>query len=189
MTAYKSAQHPQMEGAQDRDLFNVHEIEPMRFVSIVQRKDNLVILGAGAAHGITEKSEWAIYPETTKQIAKDTLKLGKVKITAVRAVTSDAEILEENPNPVGVITVGTRATEEVHFYREMRLKVNIQVPTDYDAAKKDLVELIKESKLLRTAREGETADAMVYIIAPRSQVGASAPVPQLGWPIEECLTK
>ncbi len=178
VTTYQSTQHPQMEGAQDRELFNVHDIEPMRFVSIVERKDNKVILAAGAAHGITEKSEWAIYAEATKQIVKDTLKLGKVKITAVRAVTSDAEILEENS--VDAITVGTRAIEEVHFYGEMRLKLNIQVPTDYDAAKKDLIERIQESQLLRTAQEGETADAMVYIIAPRSEVGADAPVPQLG---------
>ncbi|MBD2452334.1 caspase family protein [Nostoc sp. FACHB-152] len=178
VTGYKSVQHPQMEGAQDREFFYVDDIEPMRFVSIVNRKDNKVILGAGAAHGMTEKSEWAIYHETTKQIGNETLKLGKVKITAVRAVTSDAQILEENQ--VGVITVGSRATEEAHFYGEMSLKVNIQVPPDYDAAKKELIELIKESKLLRFAQEGETADVMVYIIAPRSEVSSDAPVPQLG---------
>ncbi|MUG92858.1 hypothetical protein F7734_10510 [Scytonema sp. UIC 10036] len=178
VTANKSVQHPQIEGAQDRELFNVHDIEPIRFVSIVERKHNKVILRAGAAHGMTEKSEWAIYPEATKQIDKETLKLGKVKITAVRAVTSDAEILEENS--VGAIAVGTRAIEEAHFYGEMRLKVNIQVPTDYDVAKKDLIERIKESKLLHFAQEDEIADAMVYLIAPRSQVGADAPVPQLG---------
>ncbi|MHC0067045.1 caspase family protein [Nostoc sp. UIC 10890] len=178
VTAYKSVQHPQMEGAEDRELFNVHDIEPMRFVSIGDRKDNKVILRAGAAHGMTEKSEWAIYPEATKQIDKQTPKLGKVKITAVRAVTSDAEILEENS--LGVITIGSRATEEAHFYWEMHLKVNIQVPTDYDAAKEKLIEQIKESKLLRFAQDDETADVMVYIIAPRTEVSSDAPVPQLG---------
>jgi Caspase domain len=178
VTANESTQHPQIEGAQDRELFNVHDIEPMRFVLIVERKDNKVILGAGAAHGMTKESEWAIYPEAIKQIAKDTLKLGKVKITAVRAVESDAEILEENS--VGVITVGSRATEEAHFYGEMRLKVNIQVPSDYDAAKKHLIQLVKESKLLRFPQEDETADAMVYIVAPRTEVGSDALVPQLG---------
>ena len=178
VTKNKSTQHPQIEGAWDRELFNVHDIKPMRFVSIGDRKDNKVILNAGAAHGMTEESEWAIYPEATKQIDKETPKLGKVKITAVRAVTSDAEILEENS--VGVITVGSRATEEAHCYGEMRLKVNIQVPTDFDTAKKDLIKLIKESKLLRFAQDGETADVMVYIIAPRTEIISNAPVPQLG---------
>lgn len=178
VTKNKSTQHPQLEGARDREFFNVHDIKPMRFVSIGDRKDNKVILNAGAAHGITKESEWAIYPEATKQINQETPKLGKVKITAVRAVTSDAEILEENP--VGVITVGSRATEEAHCYGEMRLKLNIQVPTEYDAAKEKLIEQIKESKLLRFSQEGETADLMVYIIAPRTEVSSDAPVPQLG---------
>lgn len=178
VTKNKSTQHPQLEGARDREFFNVHDIKPMRFVSIGDRKDNKVILNAGAAHGITQESEWAIYPEATKQIDKKTPKLGKVKITAVHAVTSDAEILQENP--VGVITVGSRATEEAHCYGNMLLKVNIQVPTDYDAAKEKLIEQIQESKLLRFAQEGETADLMVYIIASRTEVSSDAPVPQLG---------
>ncbi|MEI2583872.1 caspase family protein [Scytonema sp. PRP1] len=177
VTKNKSTQHPQLEGARDREFFNVHDIKPMRFVSIADRKDNKVILNAGAAHGITKESEWAIYPEATKQIDKETPKLGKVKITAVRAVTSDAEILEENQ--VGVITVGSRATEEAHFYGEIHIKVNIQVPTNYDVAKEKLIEQIKESKLLRFAQGDETADVMVYIIAPRTEVSSDAPVPQL----------
>lgn len=178
VTAEYSLQHPQMEGARDRELFNVHDLKPMRFVPIQQLTDDKVTLGAGAAHGITVGSQWVIYPSGTQQVTEETPRLGMVKITVVRAVTSDAEILEENQ--AGAITIGTRAVEKAHFYGEMRLKVDIHVPTDYKGAMNELVQLISESALLRQTEEGEAAEARIYIIAPRTEVSDSVPVPQLG---------
>ncbi|MEG4352652.1 caspase family protein [Microcoleus sp. LAD1_D3] len=178
VTAKYSSQHPQMEGAGDRELFNVREIQPVRFVLLKERTGNRVTLGAGAAHGLTAGSQWAIYQSGTKQVAKETQKLGTVKITAVRAVTSDAEIVEENLT--GSITAGTRAVEEAHFYGEMRLKVQIHMLTDCEANVNELLELISSSALLRPAEEGEPADARVYIIAPRTEIREGTPVPRLG---------
>ena len=198
VTAAHSRQHPQMEGARDRELFGVHDIEPMRFVPVKQRAGDKVALGAGAAHGMTVGSQWAIYPQATKQactdpepplraqrgrlregerITEETPRLGRVEITDVRAVTSDARILEEVK--ADAIVAGARAVEEAHFYGEMRLVVDIQAPAGYEAKVAELAKLIEKSELLRQAEEGEAADARAYIIAPRTKASKGDPVPQL----------
>lgn len=178
VTASYNRQHPQMEGARDRVLFGVHDVNTMRFVSVKNRSLDKVILGAGAAHGMTIGSQWSIYPQATKQVPTETPELGLVEVTSVRAVTADAKILKESE--AGVIEPNTRAFEEAHFYGEMLLVVDIQAPEGYEEAAKELEKRIEESKLLRLARNGESADTRVYILAPRLKVTEGDPVPQLG---------
>nr|HID13353.1 caspase family protein [Anaerolineae bacterium] len=177
VTAAHSRQHPQMEGARDRELFGVRDIEPMRFVPIRQRAGSNVTLGAGAAHGMTVGSQWAIYPQAIKQVTEETPRLGLVEITDVRAVTSDAKILEEVE--AGAVAEGSRAVEEAHFHGEMRLVVDIQAPAGYEDAVAELKGLVEASELLRQAEDGEAADVRAYVIAPRTEVSESDPVPQL----------
>ncbi|MEG4044483.1 caspase family protein [Microcoleus sp. Pol17_C1] len=177
VTVYEARQHPQMEGARDRELFNIQEIQPMRFVSVKQRKNNQVTLAAGAALGLTVGSQWAIYPSGIHHIAHKTPKLGQVKITSVRALTSDAKIIKESQT--NRIIPGSRAVEEAHFYGEMRLKVEFKAETDYQEAVNEMVDLISQSPLLRQTQNGEVADARIYIIAPRQKVTPDDPVPQL----------
>ncbi|KAB8314425.1 caspase family protein [Tolypothrix campylonemoides VB511288] len=178
VSAVRSLQHPQMEGARDRLLFDTEEIEPMRFVSVRERTGNQVTLGAGAAHGITPGSRWAIYPSGTKQVTTETPKLGLVEITAVRAVTCDAQILEESHEDA--IVTGTRALEETHSYGRMCLKVEIQAPIGYETAVSELMDLILVSSLIQHISAGETADARIYLIPPRTEVREGDAVPQLG---------
>jgi len=40
-------QHPQLEGARDRLLFRLDELEPMRFVPVRQRRGDRLVLGGG----------------------------------------------------------------------------------------------------------------------------------------------
>src|SRR5262249_19539115 len=54
------SQHPQMEGKSDREIFGVADIEPPRFVTIVERNDRTVTLSAGAAHGATVGSRYCV---------------------------------------------------------------------------------------------------------------------------------
>jgi hypothetical protein len=178
VTAVQSRQHPQMEGARDRELFGVRDIEPMRFVPVKQRARETVTLGAGAAHGMTVGSQWAVYSPATKQVTDETPRFGRVEVTAVGAVTSEARILEEDE--AGVVTEGMRAVEEAHSYGEMRLVVDIQTPAGYEEAVAELVERIEESPLLRQAEGDEPADVRAYIVAPRMGAGEGDPVPQLG---------
>ena len=177
VTAAQPRQHPQMEGARDRELFGVRDIRPMRFVPVRRRGGNQVTLGAGTAHGMAVGSQWAVYSQAVKQVTDETPRLGLVEITAVRAVTSDARILEEEE--AGIIMENTRAVEEAHFYGEMRLVIDIQAPAGYEDAVAELAEEIEASALLRQAADGEAADARAYIIAPRERAGEGDPVPQL----------
>ena len=171
-------QHPQMEGARDRVLFGVHDIQPTRFVPVKQRADGSVILAAGAAHGLTRGSHWAIYSQATKQVTEETARLGLVEIAAAGAVASQARILEESGQRA--ITAGARAVEEAHFYGEMCLTVDLHAAAGYEAAVRELRSMIEASRLLRRAAGGRIADACVYLVAPRSRVDAGDPVPQLG---------
>jgi hypothetical protein len=49
VTANQPRQHPQMEGARDRELFGVQDIDPMRFVTVRHAREK-VTPAAGAAH-------------------------------------------------------------------------------------------------------------------------------------------
>jgi hypothetical protein len=182
VTAAHSRQHPQAEGARDRELFGVRDIEPLRFVAVQARAREKVTLAAGAAHGLTAGSIWAIYPQGTKQVTDETPALGRVEIVEVRAVTSEARIKEE-VSP-GAIAAGSRAVEEAHNYGEMRLVVDLYpAPGGYEAHVEELRQQIQASQLLRLRVDGEpeeAADMRVYLITPRDEAGESEPAPQLG---------
>ena len=51
-----SAQHPQIEGSQDREVFGVKDIEPLHFIPVTSVNGSTVILGGGRAHGLARDS-------------------------------------------------------------------------------------------------------------------------------------
>jgi hypothetical protein len=171
-------QHPQIEGARDLAVFGVDRIEPMRFVPVVQRSGDRVILGGGAACGLTEGSQWAIYPAGTKAITPEMEPLGLVALTAVRVVTSEARLLRELQP--GAVEWGMRGVEESHAL-ETRMPVEVIAPSGQDV--QALIEGIDGSKVLRRAERGGYAKARVYLLAPRA-IAKNASVPQLG-PLRE----
>lgn len=170
------SQHPQLEGARDLEVFGVHWIEPMKFVPVVKRSGDAVTLGAGAACGLTEGSQWAVYPPGTKVVQPGEEPLGVVALTAIRAVTSEGRLLQES-SP-GAVKEGMRAVEQVHA---METKMPVQVTTsrrqDWDV--QELLDGLGRSKLLRPVRDGESAQARVYLLEPRSRVDKSSAVPML----------
>ncbi|MFL6260318.1 MAG: caspase family protein [Thermoanaerobaculia bacterium] len=168
------AQHPQLEGARDMAVFGVDRIEPMRFVQVVQRTADRVILGGGAACGLTGGSQWAIHPAGTKTVIPEMEPLGRVAITAVRAVTSEARLLGEIQP--GAVVAGLRAVEESHAL-ETRLPVEVVAPSGPDV--QALLDGLDRSKLLRRAEPGH-AKVRVYLLARRAVVPRNAPVPMLG---------
>ncbi|HEX4496320.1 MAG TPA: caspase family protein, partial [Thermoanaerobaculia bacterium] len=168
-------QHPQLEGARDMQVFGVDRIEPMKFVPVVQRTGDRVILGGGAACGLTEGSQWAIYPAFTKVIAADAQPLGKVELKVVKAVTSEARVLEEaQPD---AIVAGLRAVEESHAL-ETRLAVEVMAPPGSDV--QALLDGLDASTLLQRAQPGGSAKVRVYLLAARSRMSSDDQVPMLG---------
>jgi hypothetical protein len=175
VTASFPLQHPQMEGARDRELFGGRTLEPMRFLPVRERQRNRVLLAGGAAHGLTVGSQWAIYPQGTQKVTPETPRLGRVEVRGVGAVAAEAEVLEEGPRP---IQAGDRAVESVHDYGEMRLVVEVCGEDVPELA--GLRATLRGSRLLRPAEPGEAAHARVYRLLPRAAVKAEDPAPQLG---------
>jgi hypothetical protein len=179
VTAYHPRQHPQIEGRQDRLVFDTRDAEPLRFVPVKAREGSGVTLGAGAAHGLTAGSQWAVYPQGTKTVSPETVRSGLVEITAVHAVTSDARIV--GPEPSDLITAGCRAVEEAHACGSMRLVVDVQPApaSELEALKTQ----IRASRLLDLASgdaSAKAADIRVYLLPSRAAANAGDPVPELG---------
>jgi hypothetical protein len=173
VTVAKPHQHPQLEGAGDRELFGVREIEPVRYVGVRPRMGRSVTLEAGLAHGVSVGSTWAVYPPGTSPV-EGAERLGLVRVTTVRVTEADGDPVEEQqPDSIGA---GCRAIEVEHDFGELRLRV--QVVEAEGAA--PLVELVDRSRLLRHTPLEEPADVRVYLVPVRDSASADDPVPQLG---------
>jgi hypothetical protein len=182
VTATKPRQHPQMEGAADRELFGIRERTPMPFVLVGPRSDDLVALRAGLAHGATVGSRWAVYAPGTKEGTADAERRGTVSIVSVGAVTSDAKVIEEDAP--GTVSEGCRAVEESHDSGDLRLAIDVRVPAGWMDRAARLVEGIGRSGSVRLVAEGEVADVRAYLVPARDVTAAGDPVPQIG-PIAE----
>jgi caspase domain-containing protein len=175
-------QHPQLEGARDREVFGVRWIKPMPFVPVLNRTGDLVVLGGGAVCDLREGSQWALYPAGTKAVQPGEEPLGTLSVTKVRAVTSEGRLLSES-RP-GAVVVGSRAVEEIHPI-ESRMSVEVVPLVERGRDVQALLEGLGRSRLVRPAASGETGQARVYLLAPRSKVCAETPVPMLGALSEE----
>lgn len=166
-------QHPQMEGARDREIFGVRDITPLRFVSVKERKGQTVLLAAGQAHGLTAGSQWAIYQRAAKNTLEASSRLGLVEIRTLYGVTAEARILSEAyPEAIAVLA---RAVEIVHNYDDMRLRIHLD-----EEATGQLKRLLVTSSSLQVVETQNDAQVQIYLVQPRAQVHAFDPIPQLG---------
>jgi hypothetical protein len=159
-------QHPQIVGESDRLLFGTGRIESIHYVPVSHRSGNELVLAAGAAHGMTAKSQWAIYPFETHQVTSSTPKIGLVEITSVGAIESRAEILSEADKMA--IDNRSKAVEEIHNYGEMQLVVDIKVPEEHLNLGENLNKLLLDSELLRRPAPEEKAVMTVQIVDAQS---------------------
>lgn len=164
-------QHPQLEGARDREFFGMHDIAPARFVGVKERHAQTVLLAAGQAHGLTAGSQWAIYAQTIKTTSEQS-QLGVVEVLAPQVVTAQARIVAETH--AGAIVPLTRAVEIAHNYGDMRLKVCLSKEAS------QLKPLLGASPALRLVEARDDAQVQISLVQPRTQVQAFDPVPQLG---------
>jgi hypothetical protein len=125
---------------------------------------------------MTAGSTWAVYPQGTRTTVGAT-PLGKLEITIVRAVASDARVMEESAP--GAVATDARAIELVHAYGDLRLRVEVVGPAGLETSLRQLREELTASPLLQTV-EGAAAAARVYALEPRASAAATDPVPQLG---------
>lgn len=174
-----SDQHPQIEGAQDREVFGIRDIEPLRFVPVASVDGDKVTLDGGAAHGLASGSLWSVYPPETKQI-EDTRPLGAIEVTSVNALTAEGAIRDG----VGAISVGARCIEKVASARQNLLRVDLSALSD--EARAQLADCVEKSRLLTIADSSEGGDARVYVLEPREQASDESAVPQIDMVEERC---
>lgn len=178
-------QHPQLEGARDRELFGARDLSPMRFVPVRQRDSEAVTLGGGGAHGVTVGSLWAVYPQATKRVTAETPRLGTIELVQVRAVTSEARVIAESH--AGAIEANSRAVEESRAFGATSLAVELpEVSAEFGTEATELRRLVEESPLLTLAGAGEQGEVCLRLVLPRKEVKPGDVVPQLG-PITEAV--
>jgi len=160
VAAAVAAQTPQLEGARDRLLFGIRRVEPARYLPLEARNGTRVRLGGGAVHGVDAGSQWGIYPPGTRQ-TKGAKPLAVVRVSEVRAVSAEAEIVKEK-SPV---QPGARAFEMSKGPGWMRLAVAVEADLSRAAAA-DLGRRIRRSKLLRLVEDMDQAEARVLMVDP-----------------------
>jgi hypothetical protein len=165
-------QHPQIEGAQDREIYGVEDIEPLRFIPVTSIDGDKVTLGGGAAHGLFQNSLWTAYPQGTKQ-TKGSTKLGVIEISQVGALTTEGVVREGKDK----IVVGARCIETAPAAGQFLLSVDL---SSLDGASdSELTKRVGQSKLLTIATKPGTADLSVHVFAPGKQASKGTPVPEL----------
>jgi Caspase domain len=176
-------QTPLLEGARDRQIFNVKELLPMRYLLVMERQGAEVQLNGGAIHGLTVGSSWEIYPAGTKIIAEaKAARRGMVEITSVGSITASAKILEENK--ALPIAANARAVEALHADSEPALPVWLSpAAREHEQATTKLRDTLLQSKLLKIVESAAEAQVEVRIRwqepvaaqdATQSQANASA---------------
>lgn len=173
-------QHPQLEGAWDRELFGTGRFEPIRFVPVRDRRKSgsLVTLAAGAAHGLTAGSEWAVYPPGTRHTdARSEAELGRVRLLdRLDPVAARAEILPGERTEE--ICAGCRAVEVFHDHGEMCWTVAILGDSLSPQRREALESHLEKSRVLRPAENDGSAQARIHFLEPRRPVHQGDPVPQ-----------
>jgi len=134
-------QMPQCEGDIDRAIFG--GLRPAReaFYTIVDRRDGLVWIDGGVAHGLTVGSELLVFPPETRLRATAGTPLATLRIVEDGAVTSGCEI-EEND-----VTVPLHARCVVHRLHAGSMQRRVQLQIDDPQIHRALTERLQRSQL------------------------------------------
>lgn len=170
VTAHFPHQHPQLEGAIDRQILGRREVKPMRFVPITHRHERRVELAAGAVHGVVPGSRWEVFAPGARSTDRDG-NLGHITARKVGAVDTVAEVAGENQ----AIVAGCRAVEVERPWHAPRLRVRV-IGSEEETAQ--LAEDLRTSALLHLASPTEPWDATLRQMQPDEQEKASWPALQ-----------
>src|SRR6185295_8848105 len=79
VTAHFRTQHPEVEGARDREVFGARNLPAMTFLPVESREEDTVVLGAGKACGLTPGSLWQVYAPATRSVEDESRYVGSVE--------------------------------------------------------------------------------------------------------------
>jgi hypothetical protein len=156
-------QTPQIEGAGNRQLFDVKDFRPMRYLLVTKREGQSLTLNGGRVHGVYPESQWTVYPAGTKSIEENVNeKCGEIRIVSAGSLNSQGLILEEcSPQ---LILAGARAIESSRPFGETLMPVWVE-PT-VDRTSKKLRDLLSDSNLLTLTDSPKAAWARVMSGSP-----------------------
>lgn len=118
-------QHPVLEGNADLRLGRSEQPAAVG-VRVSARDGDQITLDAGAASGLSVRSQWSLHALPRGGAAET--KVGVVEISRVTATDAKARVLSEAWS--GAIAPGARAEEELHNYGDMRLRVRLNGSDD-----------------------------------------------------------
>ena len=145
------AQHPQIEGRIDRELFGTRDIEALPFIPVTSINNDQIGIDAGAAHGICVGTICNVYQPFSKE-ASETNLVASICIKQVFHLHSIAEPLKVIRN----IELGARCIVHTQTASEKKLTVYLQeLPTSLRSAIKTQ---FMTSPLVSTSHEKQAAD-------------------------------
>ena len=122
------AQHPSLEGAElDQHVFGDGSSLAHTYVTASPSllDAHRVTLGIGQVEGATVGSIYEVYPPGSKKLAPPEKAVGRVQITSVGALASEANVLSS-----AQIVPASRAVEREHRYGSLRMRLFIDGPED-----------------------------------------------------------
>lgn len=175
------SQHPQLEGAWDREIFGIRNLTAMRHVPVRSRDDGEAVLAAGNAHGMTTGSRWAVYPPGTRQ-THGSEPLGTLEIQQVDAVSARALIRAETTP--GSIEAGGRAVQMSHPSGDPRMRIAVTGSLK-DAGKVERLETAIHASPLLDIGTAENAEVQVRLSAGNPGCDLWTAVDRTGTPMLE----
>lgn len=155
-------QNPQIEGAIDREVLGVNDIEPLNFILLEEVNEEYVSLAGGLAHGVSKGSLWDVYLPHTKQKDPQAL-VATVEIEKVEGLSATGRVIKRLQS----IDVGARAVLQAHSQLAENaatpLLVHVQnlPPSLGEPLARDIV----NSPLLRLASSTAQADLIGFTAA------------------------
>ena len=173
-----ASQHPQIEGARDRELFGDRDIVPIRFVPVASVSGDEITLAGGAAHGLRPGARWSVYPPATRSTDGVT-PLARIEIVRVDGLSAVARA----ESGAAAIPVGARCVETEPTTEHLRLALDLG--TLSSAMQHTLREAIAAAPLLCEAGSADAADLRIYRLEARDRstrelAAAGEPAPELG---------
>lgn len=185
VTSLFRGQHPEVEGARDREVFGFRDLPPMKYLPVERCEGETIVLGGGKVCGVQVGGEWAVYEPATRQADPDKF-LGTVEVFEVGVTSSKVRALESTRGEEKVpaekvraaIHPGCRGVELVRPISAARLSVEIVAPAGHREVRL-LERSLEDSLFLEAASLEKPAEARVYLLEPRTGWDPSQPAPML----------
>lgn len=154
-------QNPQLEGAFERTVLGGAALPRRRYVEVSAKDEGGVTLAAGAVHGATVGSRFAVYPRGTHEFSDAAARAAVVVLGEVGSFRSSATVREGS---LESLAVGAPAIEIEHDYSSTRMVVEVCGDA---TALGSVRRLVGESPLLSLASDaGQSPTARVVLSDP-----------------------